>query len=289
MTKNVIAGLGVVLFSLGTAIPIHAQEPVTLVLRNGERPSGELIDLGAGGFALRVGGQDRQFSANDVAAVEFVGGALPAAAQARVNAGQPLVLLRNGQVIEGRLSDVGGTRPLRLTVDTPSGQRNFSSGDVAQVHLHPGNASAGLAPSGQEPIIPAGAITVAANQPWTDTGVTVRRGDQLIFNASGNINFATGPGASSGVGGSPAATNPSMNYPLKGAYVGALIGRVGSGAPFLIGPNTSPIAMPASGRLMLAVNDDHHADNSGSYSVAIQLTGTGTGTTTTPGRAIRRR
>jgi hypothetical protein len=285
MTKNVIAALGVVLFSLGTAMPIHAQEPATLVLRNGERPSGELIDLGAGGFALRVGGQDRQFSANDVAAVEFVGGALPAAAQARVNAGQPLVLLRNGQVIEGRLSDIGGTRPLRLTIDTPSGQRDLSSGDVAQVHLHPRNGSAGLAQSAPEPVVPAGAITVAANRAWTDTGVTVRRGDQLIFNATGDINLAAG--LSSGVGGSPAATNPSMNYPLKSGYVGALIGRIGNGAPFLIGANTSAIAMPASGRLMLGVNDDHHADNSGSYSVAIQTTGTGT--TTIPGRAIRRR
>jgi hypothetical protein len=285
MTKKVLTGLGVVLFSLLTALPIRAQEQATLVLRNGERPSGELIDLGAGGFAMRVGGQDRQFSANDVASVEFVGGELPAAAQARVNAGQPLVLLRNGQVIEGRLSDIGGRRPLRLTVDTPSGQRDFTSGDVAQVHLHPRSGSAGLAAATQEPVIPAGAITVAANQPWTDTGVSVRRGDLLIFTATGNVNFATGAGASSGVGGSPAATNPSMNYPLKSAYVGALIGRVGSGAPFLIGANTSAIAMPASGRLMLAVNDDHHADNSGAYSVAIQVAGS----SGSSGGLIRRR
>lgn len=182
------------------------------------------------------------------------------------------MLLRNGQVIEGRLSDVGGTRPLRLTTDTPSGQRDFSSGDVAQVHLRPLNTVISAAPQDQAPVVPAGAITVAANQPWTDTGITVRRGDVLTFSGSGTINFASGAGVSSGAGGSPAATNAAMKYPLRTAFIGALIGRVGTGTPFLIGTNTGPITMPASGRLLLGVNDDHHADNNGSYSVLVQTT-----------------
>jgi hypothetical protein len=285
MTKKLLTGVGVALFSLATALPIHAQVTATLVLRNGERPSGELIDLGGGGFLLKVGGQDRTYSTNDVASVEFTGGPLPGDAQARVNAGQALILLRNGQVIEGRLNDIGGARPLRLTVDTPSGQRDFSSDDVAQIHMRPLNNAVAAAPDAAAPVIPAGAITVPANQPWTDTGITVRRGDVLTFNGSGAINFAQGAGVSSGVGGSPAATNPSMNYPLKGAYLGALIGKVGSSAPFLIGANTGPITMPASGRLFLGVNDDHHADNNGNYSVVVQSTAT----TGASGIRIRRR
>lgn len=272
MTKTLLTGVAVALLSFATGLPVHAQEPVTLVLRNGDRPSGELIDLGSSGFAMRVGGQDRTFSANDVAVVEFVGGALPGDAQARVNAGQALVLLRNGQIVDGRLSDIGGTRPLRLTIDTPSGQRDFSSGDVAQVHLRPLNNAISAAAQDQVPVVPAGAITVAANQPWTDTGITVRRGDVLTFSGSGAINFASGAGMSSGVGGSPAATNAAMKYPLQSGFIGALIGRVGTGAPFLIGANTGPITMPASGRLFLGVNDDHHADNNGSYSVVVQST-----------------
>src|SRR5206468_12349948 len=119
MTKTIFTAIAVGLFSLATALPIAAQETATLALKNGERPSGQLIDMGAGGFILRINGQDRQFPTSEVAAVEFVVGPLPSAAQLRVNQGQALVLLRNGQVIEGRLSDVGGTHPLRLTVDTP--------------------------------------------------------------------------------------------------------------------------------------------------------------------------
>lgn len=77
MTRTLLTGVAVALFGLAIGLPVHAQEAATLVLRNGERQSGELVDLGGSGFAMRVGGQDRTFPANDVAAVEFVGGALP--------------------------------------------------------------------------------------------------------------------------------------------------------------------------------------------------------------------
>jgi len=56
--------------------------------------------------------------------------------------------------------------------------------------------------------------------------------------------------------------------------VGALIARVGNGAPFAIGPNTpQPVTMPANGQLSLGVNDDQFADNSGTYSVTITRLG----------------
>jgi hypothetical protein len=269
MLRKTFTIIGIALFSLATALPIAAQETATLALRNGERPSGELIDMGAGGFILRINGQDRQFPTSEVAAVEFVVGPLPAVAQARINAGQPVVLLRNGQVIEGRLSDVGGTHPLRLTVDTPSGQRDFNSSDVAQLHLAPLNnatPAAQAATSAPAPI-PAGAINVPANQGWTNTGIPVLRGQRISFNAQGDIMIS--PTASSGPDGSPAVTSPTVRYPLQGVPAGALIGRVGNGAPFPIGRNTQPITMPANGPLMLGINDDILNDNSGSYSVSL--------------------
>ena len=89
MLQKMFVVVGISLFSL-IAVPAHAQETATLALRNGERPSGELIDLNASGFTLRVNGQDRQFPAGDVAAVEFVGGPLPGDAQNRVTRGKPL-------------------------------------------------------------------------------------------------------------------------------------------------------------------------------------------------------
>jgi hypothetical protein len=281
MLKKTCTAIGIGLFSLATALPLAAQETATLALKNGERPSGELIDMGAGGFILRINGQDRQFPTGEVAAVEFVVGPLPSAAQQEVNQGRPIVLLRNGQVIEGRLVDVGGTHPLRLTVQTPSGTRDFNSNEVAQLHLAPLNDRGAAATRGgggqpQSPApapaaVPAGAINVPANQGWTNTGIPVVRGERISFTARGDIMIS--PTASSGPNGSPAVTSRNVRYPLQNAYAGALIGRVGNSAPFLIGTNTQPIVMPTNGPLMLGINDDVMTDNSGSYSVSISREG----------------
>jgi PA-IL-like protein len=280
MFKKTCTAIGIGLFSLATALPIAAQETATLALKNGERPSGELVDMGAGGFILRINGQDRQFPTGAVAAVEFVVGPLPSAAQQEVNQGRPIVLLRNGQVIEGRLVDVGGTHPLRLTVETAGGTRDFNSNEVAQLHLAPLNnpgtvvTRGGGQPQAPAPApapVPAGAINVPANQGWTNTGIPVLRGERVSFSARGDIMIS--PTASTGPNGSPAVTSRNVRYPLQNAYAGALIGRVGNSAPFLIGTNTQPIVMPTNGPLMLGINDDVMTDNSGSYAVNISREG----------------
>src|SRR5262245_39156957 len=281
MFRKTVTAIGIGLFSLATALPIAAQETATRALKNGERPSGELVDMGAGGFILRINGQDRQFPTNQVAAVEFVVGPLPRDAQERVNQGQPLVLLRNGQVIEGRLSDVGGTHPLRLTVDTPGGPRDFSSNDVAQLHLAPlnnrapvitqGGGGTQAPPPASNPAPIRGAINVAANQQWTNTGIPVLRGERLSFTARGNIMISRT--VSSGPDGNPTATAATGRYPLRGVSPGALIGRVGNSAPFPIGSNTGPITMPTNGTLMLGINDDVLEDNTGTFSVGITREG----------------
>lgn len=265
MLKKMLAGLGIALFSLAASLPVSAQEIATLALRNGERPSGQLIDLGAGGFTLRINGQDRQIPASEVSAVEFVVGAPPAAAQVKVNAGQPVVVLRSGEVIDGRLSDIGGTSPLRLTVDTASGSRDFSSGDVAQIYVNPIAAATPTATTGQAVAAPVGSITVPANQAWTDTGLVVRRGDRVSVSATGDIMIA--PNASSGTGGNPGATVAGTRYPLNGTPAGALIGRIGNGTPFLAsGPE---FVATATGRLMLGINDNILEDNTGNFVVTL--------------------
>lgn len=248
------------------AVPATAQEAATLVLKSGERVSGELIDLGGVGFTVRVSGQTRRIATNDVAVVEFTGGRARPDVLARLKKGQPVLVLRNGQVIDGHLNDVGGTRPLRITVDTPSGRRDFVSSEVAQIFLAtpPGPAIA----TAPVPATPPGSIRVDANEPWVDSGIDVTRGDRVSFNASGHIKLA--PDASSGVNGNPALQ--SKQYPMTGAAAGALIGKVGMmGAPFLVGSNTQPIAMTDSGRLMLGVNDDHFSDNTGAYLTTVTV------------------
>lgn len=246
------------------AMSATAQEGATLVLKSGERLSGNLIDLNAAGFIMQVNGQSRRIGVNDVAVVEFTGGDANADVLARLRNGQQVVMLRNGQAIEARLHDVGGTHPLRITVDTSSGERDFSSSDVAQIFLAtPPGAAVGT--TGSSVAGSTSGVRVDANQAWVDTGVNVIRGDRVAFSASGDIMVA--PGASAGVAGTSALT--STQYPIPSAMAGALIGKVGNSAPFLVGSNTQPILMPADGRLMLGINDDGFGDNSGSFSVTI--------------------
>lgn len=262
-TMRVGCGMGL-LIGLFTLLPLQAQEEATLVLHDGQRPSGDLIDLNASGFILRTDGQERAFPASDVRVVEFAGGGPPSDAQSRIEAGQSFIVLRGGRIIDGRLSDIGGTHPLRVTIETSNGSRNFTSSEVAQVYLYgPGRAAATTTDSA--PL--ANAISVPASQPWTNSGISVRKGQRLSFLTSGHIMLATS--ASSGVGGSPAATNPGVRYPVPDAPAGALIGRIDRRQPFAIGTNTQAIVMTHKGRLYLGVNDDHYEDNSGEYRVSV--------------------
>ena len=83
----------------------------------------------------------------------------------------------------------------------------------------------------------------------------------------GQIAFGQGPTQTSGADGNPTTRAQTAPVPVMG--VGGLIGKVGNSAPFPIGNNRNAITMPATGRLMLAVNDDNYPDNSGAYRVTI--------------------
>jgi hypothetical protein len=110
-------------------------------------------------------------------------------------------------------------------------------------------------------------MLVRGDLPWTTTGLIVARGDRIEFVATGEVMIAAN--AASSVDGNPAATSRNSRYPVSRASAGALIGRVGSGDPFPIGANTQPIVMPANGRLLLGINDDHFEDNSGAFTVTL--------------------
>src|SRR5918992_3742702 len=113
MVKRTLVALSVAALAL-SAVP-SAQESATLILRSGERVSGQLVDMGGSGFTVKAGGQDRQIATNEVAAIDFTGGDIGQADWNRVTSGQHVALLRSGQAVTGQLYDIGGTSPLRIT------------------------------------------------------------------------------------------------------------------------------------------------------------------------------
>jgi hypothetical protein len=254
----------------------------TVLLRNGDRVPGGLEDVENNTVFIRVSLHDqRKIPLNDVALIDFAGGAtgLPETELAVARGPQHLALLRGGQSLQGQFVDIRGGEagasgdPHRLIFRTNDGrEQNVSLDNVARVYLgnFPGSTtvanSAPTAPSSDP--APAGAVRVPANATWVATPYTVRRGEQVRFNASGQVQLSDNP---ADVAQSAGSLNQryANGAPLPQNFAGALIAKVGNSAPFPIGNNTAPITMPANGQLYLMVNDDEVSDNRGEFVVQI--------------------
>jgi len=243
------------------------QQSATLTLRSGERLSAQLMDLGGVGYTVRVDGQERRIPANDVAAIDFTGGSISSSDWDKLSGGGQLLILKSGETITGQLVDIGGSSPLRMTFRTSSGERDFSSNDIARIVMsRPDNAAATSGAATSSGVATGPGIAVPSQQQWTPTGVTVRRGDWVSFNASGEIHIGSEGNPAIGVNGLPGVLAPGA--PVANGASGALIGRVGNGAAFVIG-NQSRMQMPAAGQLFLGVNDGNLPDNTGSFQVQV--------------------
>ena len=114
-------------------------------------------------------------------------------------------------------------------------------------------------------------VRVNSQQRWTDTGITVRAGDVITFQSSGQIQMSDNaqrhrrrrPAR-------PAAAWRRMRRSRQKA--GALIAKIGDYSPAFVGDRTTWTA-PVSGRLYLGVNDDHLPDNRGEFIVNVGVQG----------------
>jgi hypothetical protein len=212
---------------------------------------------------------------SQVAVIDFVGGrpSRPELQALPSDSGSHVLVLRNGVTQQGRFINMVGGDTVRWQNEAGE-QQQFAIRDVSRIYLNPQsartvwnvggggrNAAVGTAGTALQP----GAVRVEANQPWTDTGITVKKGERYIFQSTGQIQWV--PGQTAPPDGNDTVRRP--DYPVVAMPVGGLIGRVGNSAPFPIGSNTQPILMPANGRLMLGVNDNDWSDNSGFFSVVV--------------------
>jgi hypothetical protein len=109
-------------------------------------------------------------------------------------------------------------------------------------------------------------VTVDATHPWVDSGLIVRKGERLSFEADGVIHWGNKPDQVAG---------PAGHGDKPGKLgTGGLIGRVGyNGKPFPIGSTRTPIPMPKGGKLFLGINDFIFGDNAGFFTVKISRPG----------------
>jgi hypothetical protein len=197
--------------------------------------------------------------------------------------GADTLVLRNGSRVNGELVSVrngiiefeerrgfGGGRTIRVSRDEVVGieleNRGYPGDGYPGGGQYPGGGGqypGGGRPSGMRERV----ISVSATQPWTDTGVNVRAGQMVYFEANGQVrwgrNRRDGP---EGENNSP--FNPARPIPNRPAA--ALIGSVGEGNDiFFIGAERGPIRVRSGGPLLLGINDEGLQDNSGSFRVTI--------------------
>jgi hypothetical protein len=114
-------------------------------------------------------------------------------------------------------------------------------------------------------------ITVNSQQRWTDTGIDVRAGDVVTFNASGTITMSDDAGDTANPAGSTRGRT-APDAPVLGQKAGGLLARIGWSGPTFIGGRATWTA-PVTGRLYLGVNDDHLPDNRGEFTVVVGVQG----------------
>jgi hypothetical protein len=191
-------------------------------------------------------------------------------------AGADTLILRDGQRVEGELVGVrGGVIEFRERGFLGGGRvREYDRSDVRRIEIEDsgrgrdefdprGGNDGGARPRG----LREREIRVAAEVPFTSTGVQVREGQSLYFEAEGKVRW--GKDRQDDAGGEH-GSHYNANRPIPNRPGGALIGRIGEGNDyFFIGNERGGTHMPGSGRLYLGINDDYLLDNSGSLRVIV--------------------
>jgi hypothetical protein len=262
------------------SLALQRGHQATVLTRNGDRVAGVLEDVEKGQVFVRVSLHDqRRLAVGDVALIDFVGGAsgLPETELSRARGSNHLAVLRDGSSWEGQFVDIRGgeegaprTEGYTLIFRLTNGEeRRVSLANVGRIYLGNYPGGTGAQPETTEPA-PPGATRVPGNSTWVATPLFVRRGDSVRFTTTGRVQLSQDP-EDVAISAGSLRQRHAAGSPLPGNFAGALIAKVGNSAPFPIGNNTEPIAMPADGQLYLGINDDEVSDNRGEFVVTTQL------------------
>lgn len=276
-------------FKLTSAIVIAALSVATLVaqeedratvqLRDGTKVEGRIEALGKGTLFLRVSLADqRRIPIPSIALIDRKGAAsgLPDTEIREARNAEHLLLLVGGSSVKGQLVQIRGGEgsgdegPRTYIFRTTAGEeRNYSAEQVARIYMgaYPFEAAVRQSEVADAQLhVPAGGIRIPATSSWVATGLTVRRGETVFFDTTGEVQLSDNATDRA----KPAGMNRAARFaPLPTVNAGALIGRVGGNGPaFGIGDQAS-VPMPAAGMLYLAVNDDERGDNAGEFVVVV--------------------
>ena len=180
------------------------------------------------------------------------------------------LVLTDGRRIQGELLGVFG-REIEFEERSGLGRRivRVPRSEIVRIEFVEERGNRNDRPA-DVPTIPRGMrerqVSVTAREPWTDTGIEVRNGQQIYIQSSGEVRW--GPNRRDGAAGE--RNSPyNANRPLPDRPGAALIGRIGDRDIFFIGAELGPFRVRGNGRLFLGINDDVLNDNSGTLRVIV--------------------
>ncbi len=282
-----------VLVVLAAQAAPFAQEQVTIVRRNSERISGRFEDWvrATDTIYVRVSQNDqRRLGLGDILVIAVNGDAnnLPANETQAAQGAEHILITTRGDVMTGRLVNIEGgqgsaqpNEPRSVSFRAGGAEQRLRFSEVARIYLGnyprpttaaPAPAPAPVpAPAAPTTVVPEGSVRVLANQQWTATNMMIRRGDRVLFTPEGEIQLSGEADDKASASGSLKGRTVA-NSPMPAVLAGALLGRIGNGAPFAIGNQSVPLPMPGDGPLWLGINDDQVSDNAGALVVRVIVT-----------------
>ena len=112
-------------------------------------------------------------------------------------------------------------------------------------------------------------VDIDSRQQWVNTGIYIEPGDVVTFDAEGSATLSNNGNDVASPDGARSGRRADA-APLSNQPAGALIGRIGNSATFMIGSN-QVMRANETGELLLGVNDDHTPDNRGVFRVRVSI------------------
>ena len=116
-------------------------------------------------------------------------------------------------------------------------------------------------------------FTLKGGDVWTDTGITLEPGQQVVFSADGKLRYSDAKVDNGPEGLTRNFKDLIRILPFNDVGRGAVIGRIGDpdyAQPFLIGPSKD-VTAPVSGKLWIGINQSNSDTGDGSYTVNVAV------------------
>jgi hypothetical protein len=116
-------------------------------------------------------------------------------------------------------------------------------------------------------------FTLQGSKVWTDTGITLEPGQQIVVAAGGKLHYADAKSDTGPEGLTRNFKDLIRILPFNGAGRGAVIGKIGDpeiAEPFLLGAHKEVVAHIA-GKLSIGINQDTSDTGDGSYTVKVEV------------------